>query len=79
MGQPVNLLATLVNCPVENVLGRVQLIPFYLNENTCNTIPYKYRGEIPSVAAADSRPDNRTESRLDGQHLDVAIRKSISR
>ena len=48
------VLQTLYVCPVENVLGRVQLIPYYLNGNTSNTIQYKYRGAIPAEAAADS-------------------------
>ena len=58
------VLLTLYVCPVENVLGRVPLIPCYLNGNTRNTIQYKYRGAIPSEAAADSRQDSWTESRL---------------
>jgi hypothetical protein len=55
---------TLYVCPVENVLGRVPLIPCYLNGNTANTIPHKYRSRIPREAAADSRPDSGTGSRL---------------
>ena len=55
---------TLYVCPVENVLGRVPLIPCYLNGNTINTIPHKYRSRIPREAAADSRPDSGTGSRL---------------
>ena len=58
------VLPTLYVCPVENVQGQVPLIPCYLNGNTCNTIPYKYRGAIPAEAAADSRPDSGTGSRL---------------
>ena len=38
------VLPSLYVCPVENVLGRVPLIPCYLNGNTSNTIPYRYRG-----------------------------------
>ncbi len=45
-------------CPVENVLGRVPLIQCYLNGNTSNTIPHRYRGAIPAEAAVDSRPDS---------------------
>jgi hypothetical protein len=30
--------------PVKNVLGRVPLIPCYLDGNTSNTIPHMYRG-----------------------------------
>ena len=59
-----SVLPSLYVCPVENVLGRVPLIPCYLNGNTSNTIPYRYRGAIPAEAAADSRPDNGTGSRL---------------
>ena len=51
-------------CPVENVLGRVPLIPCYLNGNSLNTIPHSFRSRIPREAAADSRPDSRTGSRL---------------
>jgi hypothetical protein len=55
---------TLYVCPVENVLGRVPLIPCYLNCNTMNSIPHKYRSQIPREAPADSRPDSGTGSRL---------------
>ena len=58
------VLPTLYVCPVENVLGRVPLIPCYLNGNTRNTIQYKYRGAVPAEAAADSRQDSGTGSRL---------------
>ena len=58
------VLPTLYVCPVENVLGRVPLIQCYLNGNTHNTIPHKYRGYIPAEAAADSRPDSGRGSRL---------------
>ena len=66
------VLASLYVCPVENVLGRVPLIPCYLNGNTSNTIPYRYRGAIPAKAAvADSRPDRRTGST--GRLFDINI------
>ena len=55
---------TLYVCPVENVLGRVPLIPCYLNGNTMNSILHKYRSQIPRGADADSRPDSGTGSRL---------------
>ncbi len=55
---------TLYVCPVENVLGRVALIPCYLNGNTGNTIQHKYRSRIPRKAVADSRPDSGTCIRL---------------
>jgi hypothetical protein len=51
-------------CPVENVLGRVPRIPCYLNGNSVNTIPHCFRGKIPREAAADSRSDSGTGSRL---------------
>jgi hypothetical protein len=36
-------LPTLYICPVENVLGRVPLIPCYMKGNTHPTIPYCLR------------------------------------
>ena len=51
-------------CPVENVLGRVPLIPCYLNGNSVNSIPHCFRDKIPREASADSRPDSGTGSRL---------------
>ena len=60
-----SVLPSLYVCPVENVLGCVPLILCrYLNGNTSNTIPHRYRGAIPAEAAADSRPDSGTSSRL---------------
>jgi hypothetical protein len=44
-------------CPVENVLGRVPLIPCYLNGNSANTIPHCFRGKIPREASASRRRD----------------------
>ncbi len=55
---------TLYVCLVENVLGRVPLIPCYLNGNTANTTQHKYRTRIPREVAADSRPDSGTGTRL---------------
>ncbi len=40
------------------------MIPCYLNGNTHNTIQHKYMRAIPAEAAADSRPDSGTGSRL---------------
>jgi hypothetical protein len=57
-------LPTLYVCPVENVLGRVPLIPCYMAGNTHPTIPYCFRGKNLGGAAADSRKDNGTESKL---------------
>ena len=57
-------LPTLYVCPVENVLGRVPLMPCYLKGNLHNTIPHSLRHAVPAGAAADSRPDSGTGSRL---------------
>ena len=59
-----NQVPTLYVCPVENVLGRVPLLPCYLKGNTVNTIPHSCWSQIPRGAAADSRPASRTWSRL---------------
>jgi hypothetical protein len=64
---------------VENDLGRVPLIPCYLNGNSVNTIPHCFRGKIPREAAADSRPDSGTGSRLfEIKNVDVALWKDLS-
>ncbi len=57
-------LPTLYVCPVENVLGRVPLMPCYLKGNLHNTIPHSFWHAVPEGAAADSRPDGGTSSRL---------------
>ena len=57
-------LPTLYVCPVENVLGRVQLILCFLCGNKNNTIPHSLRYEVPDGAAADSRHDSGTGSLL---------------
>jgi hypothetical protein len=62
--QSATVLSSLYVCPVQNALGRVPLIPCYLNGNNSNSIPYKYRGAIPAEAAADSRPNSGTGSKL---------------
>ena len=36
-------------CPVENVLGRVPLMPCYLKGNLHNTIPHALRYEVPKA------------------------------
>jgi hypothetical protein len=51
-------------CPVENVLGRVPLIPCYLKGNSHNTIPFSLRRHVPYGAAADSRQGSGTGSLL---------------
>ena len=57
-------LPTLYVCPVENVLGSVPLMPCYLKGNQHNTIPHSLRNNVPAGAAADSRPNSGTGSRL---------------
>ncbi len=57
-------LPTLYVCPVENVLGSVPLIPCYMMGNKHNTIMHALWHEVPDGAAADSREDNGTGSRL---------------
>ncbi len=57
-------LPTLYVCPVENVLGSVPLIQCYLKGNIHNTIPHSLCPAVPADAAADSRPDSWTGSRL---------------
>ena len=51
-------LPTLYVCPVENVLGRVPLMPCYLKGNLHNTIPHSLWHAVPAGSAADSRPDS---------------------
>ncbi len=46
-----NQVPTLYVCPVENVLGRVPLLPCYLKGNTVNTIPHSCGSQIPRGAA----------------------------
>jgi hypothetical protein len=59
-------LPTLYVCPVENVLGRVSLLPCYMmaRGNKQNTIPHALRYHVPTGASADSRPNSGTGSRL---------------
>ena len=56
-------LPTLYVCPVENVLGRVPLIPCYMKGNTHAMIPYCFRRMDLGGAAADS--DTSSESASD--------------
>jgi hypothetical protein len=51
-------LPTLYVCPVENILGHVPLLPFYMMGDKQNTFPHALRYEIPNGAAADSRPNS---------------------
>ena len=57
-------LPNLYVCPVENVLGRVPMILCFLRGNTNNTIQYSLQYKVPDGAAADSRHDSGTGSRL---------------
>ncbi len=57
-------LPTLYVCPVENVLGRVPLLPCYMMGNKQNTTPHALRYHVLNGAAADSRPNSGTGSRL---------------
>jgi hypothetical protein len=57
-------LPTLYVCPFENVLGSAPLILCYMMGNKHNTIPHALQYEVPDGAAADSRGDNGTGSRL---------------
>ncbi len=57
-------LPTLYVCAVQNVLGRVPLIPCYMMGNKQDKIPHALRYEVPDGAAADSRPNSGTGSRL---------------
>ncbi len=61
--QTASQLPTLYVCPVENVLGGVpQLLPCYMMGNTQNTHALLY--QVPHGAAADSRLNSGTGSRL---------------
>jgi hypothetical protein len=60
----VSQLPTLYVCPVENVLGHAPLILCCMMGNKHNTISHALRYEVPDGAAADSRGDNGTGSRL---------------
>jgi hypothetical protein len=59
-------LPSLYVCPIENVLGRVPLIPCYLDGNATPTIPHHFRNSprLPRHAQADGKPDSGTGSNL---------------
>ncbi len=42
----------------------INIVLYWLISISVNTIPHFFRGKIPREGAADSRPDNRTGSRL---------------
>ena len=50
-----NQIPSLYVAPVENMLGRVPLIPCFLEGQAVNTIPYPYRGRDLRGATTDSR------------------------
>ncbi len=62
--QAASQLPTLYVCPVENVLGRVPLLQCYMMGNKQNTISHALRYHVLNGAAADSRPNSGTFSRL---------------
>ncbi len=62
--QAASQLPTLSVCPVENVLGRVPLLPCHMMGSKQNTIPHALRYHVPNGAAADSRPSSGTGSSL---------------
>jgi len=57
-------MPTLYICPVNNELGRILLIPCYMNGQTHTTTPHGFRRANLGGAITDSRPDNGTRSRL---------------
>ena len=57
-------IPTMYICPVTNVLGRIPLIPCYMDGQIHPTIPYRFRKSDLGGAIADSRKDNGTGSRL---------------
>jgi hypothetical protein len=59
-----NQMPTMYICPVTNVLGRIPLIPCYMDGQTHATIPHRFRRSNLGGAIADSMADNGTGSRL---------------
>ena len=57
-------IPTMYICPVTNVLGRIPLIPCYMDGQKHPTIPYRFRKSNLGGAIPDSRPCNGTGSRL---------------
>ena len=59
-------LPCLYICPVANhVLGRAPLIPCFIDGNTHQLIPYKFKNSrILGTASADTQPDRGNGSRL---------------
>ena len=57
-------IPTMYSCPLINVLGRMPLIPCYMDGQKHQNIPYRFRKSHLGGAIADSRLDNGTGSRL---------------
>ena len=57
-------MPTMYICPVTNVLGRIPLIPCYMDGQTHATIPHRFRKTNLGGAIADSMAENGTGSRL---------------
>ena len=52
-------------CHVENILGSVPMMPYFVGDNTQPTIPYRFRIQRGRAGwAADTRPDAGNGSRL---------------
>ena len=57
-------IPTMYICPVTNVLGRIPLIPCYMDGQKHPTVPHRFRKAELGGAIPDSRPDSGTGSRL---------------
>ena len=57
-------LPSLYICPVENILGRVPMIPCFVGGNSHPTIPHSFRRHQLAGGAADTRHDSGNGSRL---------------
>ena len=64
-------IPTMYICPVSNVLGRIPLIPCYMDGQKHLTIPHRFRKSNLGRAIADSRPDNGTGSSLRLYELNI--------
>ena len=65
-------IPTMYICPVNNVLGRILLIPRFLNGQKHPTFPCRFRKSGLGGAIADSRQDNGTGGRL-YEHYEVNL------
>ena len=57
-------LPSLYICHVKNILGRVPMIPCFVEGNSQPTIPHSFRRHELAGGAADTRPDSGNGSRL---------------